>query len=137
MNRSVFVDDVARKAKVTRAMAERVVSAIFASGHGVIAEAVAATGDVEIDGFGTFEAEIRRRSGRNGKENGKRSRLEIKFRPSPRFALPDGCEEDEEIAAEEEEAAIRREIAEGFSKGVGMEIENVFPGGWADEKIRP
>jgi hypothetical protein len=35
------------------------------------------------------------------------------------------------------EAEIRAKLIEGFNKVVGMEIEDVFPGGWSDEILHP
>jgi|SRR3954471_4529075 nucleoid DNA-binding protein len=105
MTRSEFVDQVARKAKISRAEAKRLVAAIFA-----VADEVAANGDgVTVRGLGTITRTHSRR--RNGK----------------------AADDDDVITPEE--AEIRRELVAAFEAVRGIEIEEVFPSGWADEQM--
>jgi DNA-binding protein HU-beta len=105
MTRSEFVDQVARKAKVSRAEAQRLVAAIFA-----VADDAAANGDgVNVRGLGTItRTHSRRRNGRAPEDDG--------------VITP-------------EEAEIRRELVAAFEGAYGIEIDDVFPSGWADEQM--
>jgi nucleoid DNA-binding protein len=105
MTRSEFIDHVARKAKISRAEAQRLVAAIFA-----VADEVAANGDgVTVRGLGTITRTHSRR--RNGK-----------------------APEDDDVITPEE-AEIRRELVAAFEGAYGIEIDDVFPSGWADEQM--
>lgn len=150
MTRSEFVDEVARKADLPRAAAERVVNAIFDVEHGAIAEAVDAEGSLSIRGFGRFTRETRPagngRSRRNGAKSGVLEGNAITFEPSRRLngraagwangttAAQLESSDCDEITPEE--AAIRRMLVKGFQRVRGIHIDNVFPGGWADDQIR-
>jgi nucleoid DNA-binding protein len=144
MTRSEFVDEVARKADLPRAEAERVVNAIFDAGDGAIARAMRSEGSLSIRGFGRFTRHPL--PGRNGGYGSGSERAAISFEPSRRLSTSAAngsigkgsasqMEDEDEITPEE--AAIRRRLAEGLRRIQGMEIENLFPSGWADEKIRP
>ena len=54
MNKSDLIDRVAEKAELTRAVAARVVDAIFDTAAGAISEAVHVRGSLSIPGFGRF-----------------------------------------------------------------------------------
>src|ERR1043165_4394563 len=67
MTRSEFVDEVARKADLPRAEAERVVNAIFDAADGAIVQAMRSEGSLSIRGFGRFTRRaLPRRKGGNG-----------------------------------------------------------------------
>jgi nucleoid DNA-binding protein len=72
MNKSELVQDLASKAKLSKADAQRAVDALFGAGNGIIAQTLKKGGKVQITGFGTFETRTRKaRTGRNprtGKE---------------------------------------------------------------------
>jgi DNA-binding protein HU-beta len=66
MNKSELVDALASKAGLTKADAARAVDALFGTDGGVIAGAMKKGARVQITGFGTFEAKMRKaRTGRN------------------------------------------------------------------------
>ncbi|MFL5538724.1 MAG: HU family DNA-binding protein [Longimicrobiaceae bacterium] len=66
MNKSDLIDRVAEKAELTRAVAARVVDAIFDTAAGAISEAVHVRGFLSIPGFGRFTKRKRAaRSSRN------------------------------------------------------------------------
>jgi nucleoid DNA-binding protein len=105
MTRIEFIAQVARRAKVSRAEARRLVAAVFA-----VAGECAANGDgVAVRGLGTITRTHSRR--RNGKAPG-----------------------DDDVITPEE-AEIRRELVAAFEGAFGLEIENVYPSGWADEQM--
>lgn len=54
MNKSELIERVAEKAELTRAVAARVVDAIFDTATGAISEAVHVRGSLSIPGFGRF-----------------------------------------------------------------------------------
>jgi nucleoid DNA-binding protein len=72
MNKSELVQDLASKAKLSKADAQRAIDALFGAGNGIIAQTLKKGGKVQITGFGTFETRTRKaRTGRNprtGKE---------------------------------------------------------------------
>lgn len=66
MSKADFIDRVAEKAELTRAVAARAVEAIFDTASGAISEAVHAAGTFSIPGFGKFTKKTRAaRTGRN------------------------------------------------------------------------
>ncbi len=66
MNKSELVDALASKAGLTKADAARAVDALFGTDGGIIAGAMRRDARVQITGFGTFEAKMRKaRTGRN------------------------------------------------------------------------
>lgn len=66
MNKSQFIDQVADKAQLSKAAAQRAVDAIFDTAEGAISGAVHSLGEVSIPGFGKFSKKTRAaRTGRN------------------------------------------------------------------------
>ncbi len=68
MNKTDLIEEVARRAGLSKAAARRTVDALFSTApqEGIIAGAVAKGDRVQITGFGTFERRRRRkRTGRN------------------------------------------------------------------------
>lgn len=66
MKKSEFIASVAEKAELSKAAAARAVDAIFDSTSGAIADAVRATGQLSLPGFGRFKSKTRpARQGRN------------------------------------------------------------------------
>ncbi|HSU17390.1 HU family DNA-binding protein [Longimicrobium sp.] len=109
MTRSDFIDQVARRAKISRAEARRAVAAIFD-----VAESCAANGEgVTVRGLGM----ITRTHRRNG---------------NWAAHVPDDGDDD---VITPEEAEIRRELVAAFEGAYGLEIDDVFPSGWADEQM--
>jgi nucleoid DNA-binding protein len=137
MTRSEFLEEVERKADLPREAVERVVNAIFDAADGAIAQAMRSEGALSIRGFGRFTRHPL--PGRNGGNGTGSERAAITFEPSRRLKSSNGAappmEDEEEITPKE--AAIRRRLAEAIRSLHGMEIENLFPSGWADEKICP
>ena len=72
MNKSEIVQQLASRANISRADAQRAVDALFAVDTGIISQALKSGDKVQITGFGSFEAKKREaRKGRNprtGKE---------------------------------------------------------------------
>lgn len=106
MTRTQLADRIARRANVSKAEARRVLAAIFD-----VAEAENGDGSLTVPGLGTVTPAHRR--------NVKR----------PAHS-PD---EDDDVITPEE-AEIRRELAEAIHALHGMEIDDVFPSGWAEEQ---
>lgn len=66
MNKSQFIDQVAEKAQLSKAAAQRAVDAIFDTAEGAISQAVHGIGELSIPGFGKFSKKTRAaRTGRN------------------------------------------------------------------------
>ncbi|HEX7049686.1 MAG TPA: HU family DNA-binding protein [Longimicrobiales bacterium] len=83
MNKSELVQNLANRAKLSKADAQRAVDALFGASGGVIAQALRRGDKVQITGFGTFETRKRKaRTGRNP-----RTGAEIRIGPttSPSF----------------------------------------------------
>ena len=72
MNKSELIQQLASRADLSRAEAQRAVDALFSVENGLIAEALRTGDKVQITGFGSFETKQREaRKGRNprtGKE---------------------------------------------------------------------
>lgn len=72
MNKSELIQQLASRADLSRAEAQRAVDALFSVDNGIIAEALKSGDKVQITGFGSFETKSREaRKGRNprtGKE---------------------------------------------------------------------
>ncbi|HEX8244668.1 MAG TPA: HU family DNA-binding protein [Longimicrobium sp.] len=138
MTRSEFLDEVAHKADLPREAVERVVNAIFDAADGAIAQAMRSDGSLSIRGFGRFTRHAL--PGRNGGNGGGSERAAITFEPSRRLSGSNGKRRAPRVDEDEitpDEAAFRRRLVEGLRRIQGMEIENLFPGGWADEQVRP
>lgn len=83
MNKSELVNEVASRANLSKADANRAVNAIFDANEGIISSALKGGDKIQITGFGTFESRERKaRTGRNP-----RTGEEIKIGPttSPSF----------------------------------------------------
>ena len=66
MNKSDLVDALASSTGMTKADAARAVDALFATDSGIISRNLKSGRKVQITGFGTFEAKLRKaRTGRN------------------------------------------------------------------------
>lgn len=66
MNKSELVDALADQTGMTKADAARAVDALFSTDGGIIAKVLKKGDRVQITGFGTFEAKMRKaRTGRN------------------------------------------------------------------------
>jgi DNA-binding protein HU-beta len=72
VNKSELIQQLASRADLSRAEAQRAVDALFSVDNGIIAEALKSGDKVQITGFGSFETKSREaRKGRNprtGKE---------------------------------------------------------------------
>ncbi|HEX7119544.1 MAG TPA: HU family DNA-binding protein [Longimicrobiales bacterium] len=91
MNKSELVQNLASKANISKADAQRAVDALFNAGSGVIATALKRGDKVQITGFGTFETRKRKaRTGRNP-----RTGKEIRIGPttSPSFRAGKGLKD--------------------------------------------
>ncbi len=90
MNKSELVQDLAAKAGLSKADAQRAVDALFNSG-GIISRTLKKGDKVQITGFGTFETRTRKaRTGRNprtGKE------INIAASVSPSFRAGKGLKD--------------------------------------------
>ncbi len=66
MNKSELIQQLASRADIPRAEAQRAVDALFSVDNGIIAEALRTGDKVQITGFGSFETKSREaRKGRN------------------------------------------------------------------------
>lgn len=82
MNKSELVQDLAGKAKLSKADAQRAIDALFGASGGIISQALKKGGKVQITGFGTFETRTRKaRTGRNPR-TGKEIRIAATTSPS-------------------------------------------------------
>lgn len=81
MNKSDLVQDLAARANLSKADAQRAVDALFNTG-GVIADALKRGDKVQITGFGTFETRTRKaRTGRNPR-TGEEIKIDASVTPS-------------------------------------------------------
>ncbi|MEW5928250.1 MAG: HU family DNA-binding protein [Gemmatimonadota bacterium] len=85
MNKSEIVQQLASRANISRADAQRAVDALFAVDTGIISQALKSGDKVQITGFGSFETKKREaRKGRNprtGKEIDIAASTSAAFRP--------------------------------------------------------
>lgn len=85
MNKSEIVQQLASRANISRADAQRAVDALFAVDTGIISQALKGGDKVQITGFGSFETKRREaRKGRNprtGKEIDIAASTSAAFRP--------------------------------------------------------
>lgn len=66
MNKSELVDALADQTGMTKADAARAIDALFSTDGGILSKALKKGDRVQITGFGTFEAKMRKaRTGRN------------------------------------------------------------------------
>lgn len=85
MNKSEIVQQLASRANISRADAQRAVDALFSVDTGIISQALKSGDKVQITGFGSFETKKREaRKGRNprtGKEIDIAASTSAAFRP--------------------------------------------------------
>ena len=85
MNKSEIVQQLATRANISRADAQRAVDALFSVDTGIISQALKSGDKVQITGFGSFETKRREaRKGRNprtGKEIDIAASTSAAFRP--------------------------------------------------------
>ena len=85
MNKSEIVQQLASRANISRADAQRAVDALFAVDTGIISQALKSGDKVQITGFGSFDTKKREaRKGRNprtGKEIDIAASTSAAFRP--------------------------------------------------------
>jgi DNA-binding protein HU-beta len=85
VNKSEIVQQLATRANISRADAQRAVDALFAVDTGIISQALKSGDKVQITGFGSFETKRREaRKGRNprtGKEIDIAASTSAAFRP--------------------------------------------------------
>lgn len=85
MNKSELVQQLASRANLSRADAQRAVEALFSVDNGIISQALKSGDKVQITGFGSFETKQREaRKGRNprtGKEIDIAASTSAAFRP--------------------------------------------------------
>lgn len=85
MNKSELVQQLASRANISRADAQRAVDALFSVDNGIISQALKSGDKVQITGFGSFETKHREaRKGRNprtGKEIDIAASTSAAFRP--------------------------------------------------------
>ncbi|HEX2191536.1 MAG TPA: HU family DNA-binding protein [Longimicrobiaceae bacterium] len=85
MNKSELVQQLASRANISRADAQRAVDALFSVDNGIISQALKSGDKVQITGFGSFETKQREaRKGRNprtGKEIDIAASTSAAFRP--------------------------------------------------------
>ncbi len=85
MNKSEIVQQLANRANISRADAQRAVDALFSVDTGIISQALKSGDKVQITGFGSFETKKREaRKGRNprtGKEIDIAASTSAAFRP--------------------------------------------------------
>jgi DNA-binding protein HU-beta len=85
VNKSELVQQLASRANISRADAQRAVDALFSVDNGIISQALKSGDKVQITGFGSFETKHREaRKGRNprtGKEIDIAASTSAAFRP--------------------------------------------------------
>lgn len=91
MRKSEFIDKVARKAEMSRDTAARAVEAIFDTASGTLAEAIRATGNVSLPGFGRFKA--KKRAARRGRNPQTGALIDIPERNVIQFTAGPGLQE--------------------------------------------
>lgn len=91
MRRSEFIDKVARKAEMSRESAARAVDAIFDTRSGTLAEAIRATGNVSLPGFGRFRT--KKRAARRGRNPQTGDLIDIPERTVIQFTAGKGLQE--------------------------------------------
>ena len=93
MNKTEFVEKLAKKTDLTQAKAGEVVDAIFSSkpGHGIIAVELDAGRSVTIAGFGTFDT--RRSKARMGRNPATGEQIHIAAKTSPKFKPAKGLKD--------------------------------------------
>jgi DNA-binding protein HU-beta len=91
MNKSDLVDALASQTGMTKADAARAVDALFATDAGIISRSLRSGRKVQITGFGTFEAKMRKaRTGRNPRTG---QTINIPATTSPSFRAGKGLKD--------------------------------------------
>ncbi len=91
MNKSDLVDALASSTGMTKADAARAVDALFATDSGIISTNLKSGKKVQITGFGTFEAKLRKaRTGRNPRTG---QTINIPATTSPSFRAGKGLKD--------------------------------------------
>jgi len=91
MNKSDLVDALASSTGMTKADAARAVDALFATDTGIISKNLKFGKKVQITGFGTFEAKLRKaRTGRNPRTG---QTINIPATTSPSFRAGKGLKD--------------------------------------------
>jgi DNA-binding protein HU-beta len=91
MNKSELVDALADQTGMTKADAARAVDALFSTDGGILAKALRKGDRVQITGFGTFEAKMRKaRTGRNPRTG---DTIQIAAARSPGFRAGKGLKD--------------------------------------------
>lgn len=91
MNKSDLVDALASQTGMTKADAARAVDALFATDSGIISRNLKSGRKVQITGFGTFEAKLRKaRTGRNPRTG---ETINIPATTSPSFRAGKGLKD--------------------------------------------
>lgn len=91
MNKSDLVDALASHTGMTKADAARAVDALFATDSGIISRNLKSGRKVQITGFGTFEAKLRKaRTGRNPRTG---QTINIPATTSPSFRAGKGLKD--------------------------------------------
>ena len=83
MNKSEIVQQLASRANISRADAQRAVDALFAVDTGIISQALKSGDKVQITGFGSFET--KRREARKGRNPRTGKEIDIAASTSPVF----------------------------------------------------
>ncbi|HEX2094051.1 MAG TPA: HU family DNA-binding protein [Longimicrobiaceae bacterium] len=91
MNRSELVQQLASKAGISRADAQRTVEALFDVNNGIIPEALKRGDKVQITGFGSFET--RRREARTGRNPRTGKEIQIEASTSAAFRAGKGLKD--------------------------------------------
>ncbi len=86
MNKSELTQQLANRADLSKADAQRAIDALFSADDGIIAQSLKQGEKVQITGFGSFET--RRREARTGRNP--RTGKEIKIGPSTSAAFKAG-----------------------------------------------
>lgn len=87
MNKNEFIDEVARKADMSKAQAGKAVDAVFDA----ITEALQQGDDVRLVGFGTFSSA--RREAREGRNPRTGETIQIKASNQPKFSAGKGLKD--------------------------------------------
>lgn len=87
MNKNEFIDEVARKADMSKAQAGRAVDAVFDA----ITEALKGGDDVRLVGFGTFS--VARREAREGRNPRTGETIQIAASNQPKFSAGKGLKD--------------------------------------------
>ena len=91
MNKSDLVDALASHTGMTKADASKAVEALFAADSGIISRSLRSGKKVQITGFGTFEAKMRKaRTGRNPRTG---QTINIPATTSPSFRAGKGLKD--------------------------------------------